>query len=50
MCRDCINNTSSWNMSCIGCMRRWYSILKDENHKQMLAAAMKEKFKGGRDD
>jgi len=26
-------------------MRRWYSILKDEQHKEMLAEAMKEKFK-----
>jgi len=26
-------------------MLRWYSILKDDNHKKMLADAMKEKFK-----
>jgi len=23
MCRDCINNTGSYNMACIGCMSRW---------------------------
>jgi len=45
MCRDCLTNSASYITSCHGCMRRWYSILKDEQHKKMLADAMKEKFK-----
>jgi len=31
-------------------MLRWHKRLTDESHKKMLADAMKEKFKGGRDD
>jgi len=44
-CRDCLTNSASYNMSCKGCCDRWDKRIKDEQHKKMLAEAMKEKFK-----